>query len=501
VSETSQIVLRMRGVEKRFGATPALRSVELEVRRGEVHALIGENGAGKSTLMKVLSGAVAPDAGEMTLRGERYAPLGPDDARRAGVCMIYQELNLAPHLTVVENIFLGMEPSRFGIVRRREQEARAREALGALGHVDLPLHARAGSLSVSLQQVIEIARAIVSDASIIVFDEPTSSLTLKDAERLFEVIQRLRARGVSSIYISHFLEEVQRISDRFTVLREGLSVGSGDAASTPLPKIIELMVGRSLGEFFPRVPHTRGEPILELRGLCGDRLPRDVSMTLHRGEILGVAGLVGAGRTELLRAVYGLDPVTQGRVRVAAFEGGFEPPARRVRQGIGFLSENRKEEGLALARSIADNVTLSNWKPVSRWGWVLPAAQRRAADAWITRLAVKCRSAMQPVGDLSGGNQQKVALARLLYQGADVLLLDEPTRGVDIGSKVEVYRLMGELAAQGKAILFVSSYLPELLGVADRIAVMSRGRLSEARDASAWTEHSILAQATGGEAA
>jgi len=260
-------------------------------------------------------------------------------------------------------------------------------------------------------------------------------------------------------------------------------------------------VGRSLGELFPRVPHRKGEPILTLEGLTGEKLPRGVDLTLHRGEILGIAGLVGAGRTEMLRAVYGLDPVVSGRVRVASFEGGSAAPAARVRQGIGLLSENRKEEGLALDRSIADNVTLSSFGEVSRWGWVIPSLQRREVTRWIDRMRIKCRSTEQRAGDLSGGNQQKVAISRLLCQKADVLLLDEPTRGIDISSKVEVYRLMGELARDGKAVLFVSSYLPELLGVSDRIAVMSRGRLSAVRPAGEWTEKSILASATGGEAA
>ncbi len=498
---SGDVVLEMRGVEKRFGATHALRGVDLEVRAGEIHALIGENGAGKSTLMKVLSGAEAPGGGTMLLRGEPYAPRGPDDARRAGVSMIYQELNLAPDLTVEENVFLGMESSRFGLTRRAVQEAKTREALSLLGHAEYAPRARVSSLSVGAQQLVEIARAIVSEARVIVLDEPTSSLTLKDTERLFEVIRRLRERGVSLIYISHFLEEVQRIAQRFTVLREGLTVGSGDVAATPLSRVIEMMVGRSLGEFFPKVPHRRGEPILRLSSLSGERVPRGANLTLHRGEILGIGGLVGAGRTEMLRAIYGLDPIASGTVKLASFEGGHAPPAARLRQGLGFLSENRKEEGLALGRPIADNVTLSAYGRVSRLGWVIPRLQRGEVARWIDRMRIKCRSQVQPAGDLSGGNQQKVALARLLCQGADVLLLDEPTRGIDIGSKVEVYRLMGELAAEGKAILFVSSYLPELLGVADRIAVMSRGKLSQVRDVSAWTEESIMAFATGGEAA
>jgi ribose transport system ATP-binding protein len=491
----------MHGVEKRFGPTAALRGVDLEVRRGEVHALIGENGAGKSTLMKVLSGAHAPDAGRMVLAGEPYRPSGPEAARRAGVSMIYQELNLAPHLTVEENVFLGMESSRLGLTRRARQEARVAEALALLGHSDIAPRARVGSLSVGAQQLVEVARAIVARARLIVLDEPTSSLTSRDAERLFQVIAKLRGAGVSIIYISHFLEEVERIADRFTVLREGATAGTGEVRSTPIARIIEMMVGRSLRELFPKVPHARGEPLLSLEGLAGRRAPRGVDLVLHRGEILGVAGLIGAGRTEMLRAIYGLDPIARGAVTVAGIRGGPHSPAARVRQGVGLLSEDRKEEGLALGLSIADNVTFSALGKASVLGWVIPARQRRLVARWIREMRIACRSPAQPAQDLSGGNQQKVALARLLHQEADIFLLDEPTRGIDVGSKVEVYRLMGELAAAGKGVLFVSSYLPELLGVSDRIAVMSRGKLSPARDARDWTEESIMAYATTGEAA
>jgi ribose transport system ATP-binding protein len=494
----------MRGVKKSFGPTCALREVDLSVRRGEVHALIGENGAGKSTLMKVLSGAHRPDGGYMLLEGKPYSPFGPDAARRAGVSMIYQELNLAPHLTVEENVFLGMEESSLGFTRRARQEAKVTEALEVLGHGDIPPRTLLGKLSVGAQQVVEIARAIVSNARLIVLDEPTSSLTQKDAERLFGLIAKLRSSGVSLIYISHFLEEVQRVADRFTVLREGATVGSGDVKTTSISKIIEMMVGRSLGEFFPKVPHARGEPLLSLESLCGKSLPRRVDLILHRGEILGIAGLVGAGRTEMLRAVYGLDPIASGKVSIAGvsggpgLSGGYRGPAARLRQGLGLLSENRKEEGLALGLSISDNVTLSAYGSVSRLGWVLPRLQKAKVGQWVDRMKIKCRSPGQPVKDLSGGNQQKVALARLLHQKAAVILLDEPTRGIDVGSKVEVYRLMGELAAEGKGILFVSSYLPELLSVSDRIGVMSRGALSAVRPAGEWTEKSIMAFATGG---
>ncbi len=494
-------LLEMRGIRKSFGPTHALRGVDLSVRDGEVHALIGENGAGKSTLMKVLSGALAPDGGTMSLDEDAYAPSGPNDARAVGVSMIYQELNLASHLTVEENIFLGMEKANWGFTRRSSQERAVVEALGTLGRPDIHPRSPVSRLSVAARQIVENARALITRSRLIVLDEPTSSLTAVDTERLFDVIQRMRRKGVSFVYISHFLEEVERIADRFTVLREGSTVGSGDVRGTSLDSIIELMVGRTLKEFFPRVPHERGEPLLELEGLCGEGPPRGIDMSLHRGEILGIAGLVCAGRTETLRAIYGLDPIQSGAVTIHGVRGGYVAPSGRVRQGVGLLSEDRKEEGLALGLSIADNVTLSRFGPVSVGGWVLPRRQRRQVERAICALQVKCRTPLQPVGDLSGGNQQKVALSRLSHQEADIVLLDEPTRGIDVASKIEVYRLMGGMAAEGRGVLFVSSYIPELLGVADRLAVMCRGRLSPVRDIGDWDEKSIMAFATRGQTA
>jgi ribose transport system ATP-binding protein len=358
---------------------------------------------------------------------------------------------------------------------------------------------------VGAQQLVEVVRALVIDARIIVMDEPTSSLTQADTRHLFELIRRLRDRGVSVIYISHFLEEVKAVADDFTVLRDGRLVGGGEVATAPVERIIEMMVGRGLSEMFPRVEHAPGEVILDVENLSGRRSPQGVHVTLCRGEILGVAGLVGAGRTELVRAIYGLDPMRQGRVRVVTVSGremvdSGASPSVRLRQGVGMVSEDRKGEGLALPMSVADNVTLSRLGKVGRFGILNLRRQREAARRWVDRLNIRTAGTDQAVANLSGGNQQKVALARLLHQEADVLLLDEPTRGVDVGAKVEIYRLMGELAASGKAILFVSSYLPELMGVCDRIAVMSRGRLAAVRSRENWTEQAIMAAATGGEA-
>jgi ribose transport system ATP-binding protein len=493
------VLLEMRDVSKSFGATKALQGVSLELDAGEVRALIGENGAGKSTLVKILSGAHRPDSGSMTLEGSPYMPRGPRDARARGVAMIYQELALAPHLTVEANVMLGQERVRAGLIRRREHRRAVTDALALLDHPDIQPEARLGDLGVGAQQLVEVARALVSNARVIVFDEPTSTLPERDALRLFEIIDRLRRRGLAIVYISHFLEEVRRVAQTYTVLRDGRAVAAGQIEGTSLKSIITHMVGRDLDELFPHVPHHPGEPILELVNLRFRHTSRPASLVVRRGEIVGIAGLVGAGRTSLLRAIFGLGPVVSGSIRVHQFTGGYAPPARRIAQGVGLLCEDRKTEGLALGRSIEDNVTLSALGRHARWGW-LRLKQRRAAVArWISRLRISARGPGQAVAGLSGGNQQKVALARLLHQEADILLLDEPTRGIDVGSKAEIYRLIGEQAALGKAILVVSSYLPELFGFCDRIAVMSRGALYGARNVSLWTEHEVMEVATRGE--
>ena len=492
-------LLTMNEVAKSFGASRALDGVSLELEAGEVLALLGENGAGKSTLMKILSGAVRPDSGSMTLGSEPYAPKGPRDALARGVAMIYQELTIAPHLTVEANVMLGQEETRRGLVLRSAHRRRVSEALEALDHPDIRLEARAGSLSVGAQQLIEVARALVSKARVIVFDEPTSSLTERDSARLFEVIDRLRSRGLAIVYISHFLEEVKRVAQRYVVLRDGRSVGSGGMADASLSTIVAQMVGRELTELFPKIPRQAGEPVLKLSGFSGRKLPKGVDLVLHRGEVLGVAGLVGAGRTELLRAIFGLDPVKTGEVKVGSTFDTRSNPRRRIAEGVGLLSEDRKAEGLALGRSIEDNLTYSALGRHARWGWLDLKGRRREAKRWMDALHVKASGPGQPIGALSGGNQQKVALARLLHQDADVLLLDEPTRGIDVGSKAEIYRLIGEQAAAGKAVLMVSSYLPELMGICDRIAVMSRGALSEARPVEGLTEHAIMDLAIGHE--
>jgi ribose transport system ATP-binding protein len=520
--------ISVRGVHKAFGATQALRGVHLQAEAGEVLAVLGENGAGKSTLMSVLSGATLPDAGEMRLDGALFAPRGPADARAAGVAIVHQEPTLCPHLSVAENLLLGIEPARFGVVRRAEARTRVQELLAQVAPSSAALPQRGlhessvqadtivRDLSPPDQQLVSIARALGGCAGstsplpavggcagstspfptvgggascrVLILDEPTSSLAHAEVERLFELVRSLKKGGIAILYISHFLEEVRAIADRFTVLRDGKSVGAGTVADTELGEMVAMMAGRAVEQLFPR--HRRGIPptpqaartpggvALLVKGVSAGERVAGASLTVSRGEVFGIAGLVGAGRTELLRAIFGLDPTSAGEVHASGT--------------MGLLSEDRKNEGLCLPLSLADNVTLSSLPR-----FVSPAAQRRSAVRWISELSVVCRSPEQPAADLSGGNQQKTALARLLEHDVDVLLLDEPTRGIDVGAKAQIYALIDHLAARGKAVLVVSSYFPELLGICDRIAVMCRGRLGEARPASKWDEHSLLAEATG----
>jgi ribose transport system ATP-binding protein len=491
----------MRGIRKAFGATLALDGVELSVAEGEICGLIGQNGAGKSTLMSILSGALQPDAGEMWIDGHSFTPDSPIDARRAGVAMIYQELSLAPHLSVMENIMMGAEPMRFGLLDWSRMREMAVRALAALGHTDIPPDAIVETLSVAAQQIVEIARAIAVGSRVLVLDEPTSSLGRGDVEHLFELLRHLKTQGHAIVYISHFIEEVKTVADRFIVLRDGRNAGGGDTASATHDDIVALMVGQSVDNLFPRSPRTRGETILDVNGLE----PGSASFTLHRGEIFGIAGVLGSGRTHLLRTLFGLEPVRSGRVRVGVYSGVARPHERWM-QGMGLLSEDRKEEGLALTLDVADNVTLSKLSPFGPVGLLFPARQRHAAARWISELAIKCAGPAQKAGELSGGNQQKIAIARLLHHDVDILVLDEPTRGIDVGSKAQIYRLIDALVADAttgkpRAVLMVSSYLPELLGLCDRIAVMHRGRLGEAVPAASFTEHELLMAVTAGPTA
>ncbi len=488
----------VRQLRKAFGGTQALGGVDLVAQCGEVHALVGENGAGKSTLLKALAGLVQPDSGSIELDGEAWTPAGPADARARGLAMVHQELALCPHLDVAANVTLGIEPSRLGVLDGAASARLVGSSLSrAFGGRRVDPHVRVDALPLADRQLVEVARALATARAgqlrVLVLDEPTSSLGAGDVDRLFGLVRDLAAQGTTVLYVSHFLDEVRRIASRYTVLRDGKTVAAGDVEGTPATTIVAAMAGREVSEAYPRSARTPGEVVVSCRELAGARLPVDATFELRRGEVLGVAGLVGAGRTELLRAIFGLDRIRSGHLKVGAFVGPASP-ARRLARGMGFASEDRKGEGLATSLSVADNVTLSR---LGRSGPGLPSRTRDAALRWIERLAIRCSGPDQPVAELSGGNQQKVQLARLLHHDVDVLLLDEPTRGIDVGSKAQIAGLVDSLAAQGKAVLLVSSYLPELLGMCDRIAVMRRGRLLPARAASECDATGLLREAVG----
>jgi ribose transport system ATP-binding protein len=492
------MTLTLNAITKRFGATIALDGVDFEIAPGEIHALIGENGAGKSTLMNVLSGAFAPDSGAMIIDGQPYSPRGPADARARGIAHIHQELALCAHLSVAENIAMGIEPSRGGWLRRDAMNERAAALLADFGRDEIDPRTRVSNLSLADRQVVEVCRALARDARILLMDEPTSSLQRADVVRLFETVARLRDRGIAIIYISHFLEEVREIASQFTVLRDGRSASSGELTSVRDEELISMMVGRAQTRV--SVPHEPGQTsprvsvhpqiLLEVENLSAPPRLRVTSFKLHRGQILGIAGLVGSGRSDLIRTLFGLQRAAGGVVRLRGQE--LKTLAHQIENGFGYLSEDRKGEGLALQLPIADNVTISRFASCSRAGWIDRNQQNAQTEDVMRRLRIKAPGPRGIVGRLSGGNQQKVAMARLLHQDPDILLLDEPARGIDIGSKADIYREIARLASEGKGIVMVSSYLPELLQVCDSIAVMTRGRLSPAKPASEWTADSIL---------
>ncbi len=509
-SRAAAPVLEIAGVEKAFGAVSVLRGVDLRVGRGEVHALLGENGAGKSTLMRILLGADSADRGQMKLDGAPYAPSGPGDARRSGVVMVPQERTLCLDLTVLENVVLGLEPTSGGFVRRREAREIAERALGLVTGVGrrIGLDARARYLGVADQQLVEIARALAQggaadvrsgsrggmSAKVLVLDEPTSSLGHDDAARLFTRVHALKAAGLAIILVTHFLADVRAHADGYTVLRDGKVRGHGDPKHTAPEQIVREMLGRELEASREEQAIRReeqdtigeattgraGDVLLDVNALGGRERPRAVTFALRRGEVLGIAGLVGSGRTELLRLIAGLDEPVQGTVEV------------RAEKGVGLLSEDRGGEGLMLTRSIAENVTLS------KRGAFLSIPSKLLAEGarWIGELGVKASGPAQAVGELSGGNQQKVQIARLLREDYDVLLIDEPTRGIDVASKAQVLSLLRDLARKGKGILLVSSQLDELVATCDRIAVLRRGELDAPRAASEWTEEKLLLEAS-----
>jgi len=492
-------VLRMHGIRKSFPGVVALDGVDFTLRAGEVHVLLGENGAGKSTLMKILSGAYRRDAGEIAIDGRLVTIGSPRDAQALGIATIYQELSLVPQLTVAENILLGHEPSRAGWIDRRRLEDDARRSLRDAG-LDIDPQRRVDRLGIAEQQMVEVAKALFRRARVIVMDEPTSALTAREIDRLFGVIRRVTAAGVAVVYISHRMRELTEIGDRVTVLRDGRHVGTFSLSEVSTADLVRLMANRDVRDHFPRRRGAIGEELLRIDHVCGPpgvAAVHDVSLVVRRGEIVGLAGLMGAGRTELARIIIGADPPSAGHVMLEGRRVPSSSPRRAIRAGIGFLPEDRKRHGLVMTLSVCENIGLPNLARWSRGGLVSRRAERAEADRWVGELRIKTPHAGERVVRLSGGTQQKVVLARSLAADAKLFVMDEPTRGVDVGAKVEIYELMNRLTDAGAGILMISSELPEVLGMSDRIYVMRRGRIEAEYDASAASEERVLQAALG----
>jgi len=490
----------MRGIVRRFPGVLALNGVSFDVRAGEAHVLLGENGAGKSTLVKVLSGVYPPDSGEILVDGSPVRMRRPRDAQAAGISTIHQEFNLAPDMTVAENIFLGREPLRsrvLGIIDRTKMVDQTRELLAAL---DLQVDPRAlvRTLGVAQQQMVEIAKALSLNSRLIVMDEPTAALTSREIERLFEAILRLKRNGVSFIYISHRLDEVKRIGDRATVLRDGTLVGTVEVAATPIDALVRMMVGRELTELFPGGGAVPGEEALRADGITRRGLFHDVSFHVRRGEILGIAGLVGSRRTETARALFGADRLDSGRIFLHGRLTEIRSPGEAIRRKIALVPEDRKRHGILAHMSVKENITLSALKSFCRGGVVGLRREHRHAREFAQSLRIATPNLERRVLYLSGGNQQKVVIARWLSSRADIFIFDEPTRGIDVGAKAEVYQLMHELVGRGAAIVMISSELPEILGMSDRIMVMREGRVVGEFARAEASEENILDRAMRG---
>ena len=493
-------VIRMEHIHKSFGGTQALSDVHIEVYAGEVHALLGENGAGKSTLIKTMTGVHQPDSGEIYLHGEPIEFSSPRQAQEAGIAAIYQEPSLFPDLDIAENILVGRQPTKAGRVDWGAMYAEAERLLGELG-VRLNPRTKARNLSVAQQQTVEIARALSLDAQLLIMDEPTSSLTLTEVEELFRIVRQLREAGTAIIFISHRLEELYAIGDRVTILRDGHYVGTQDLDEVSSQELIRLMVGRQLGEMFPKQDIEAGTPLLEVEGLGRNGVFEEISFTVRAGEIVGLAGLIGAGRTDVARALFGVQPAERGSVKIEGRPVRIRSPQQAMALGLGFVPEDRQHHGLVLPMSIGNNITLPILSRLATAGWLRPKAERDCATNASRQLEVKSAGIGQKARELSGGNQQKVVLAKWLETAPRILILDEPTRGIDVGTKAAVHGLMSELAAQGVAILMISSELPEILGMSDRILVMREGRITGEFSREEATQEKIMAAATGADVA
>ena len=494
----SEYVLEMRDIVKRYPGVLAVDHGQLTLRPGEVHCLVGENGAGKSTLMKVLAGAIPMDSGEIRLSGEPVSVTSPHHAQQLGISMIYQEFNLSPFLSVAENIFLGREP-RLGKTPFINWSTMYRDAREILGRVrtDLDVRKPVNECSVAQQQIVEIAKALSFSSKVIVMDEPSATLTDHELKALFDLIRGLKKDGIGMIYISHRLEEIFEIGDRVTVMRDGQYIGTKEVSEVHREDLIHMMVGRELKDEYPKERFARGEEVLRVEGLGIDGAFQDVSFSLHKGEIMGLTGLVGAGRTEVARAIFGADKLHAGQIFLDGRPITVTSPQDAIRQGIGLLNEDRKTQGLVLGMSVRENTTLANLKDLVRFLFVDRGREREVTLKYVDDLRIKTPTIEQTAQNLSGGNQQKVVLAKWLFTGCRVLIFDEPTRGIDVGAKVEIYKLMNELVRNGVCILMISSELPEVLGMCDRILVMHEGRLAGELPRADADQERLMRLATG----
>jgi ribose transport system ATP-binding protein len=493
------VILRLEGISKSFPGVHALDDVQFELRRGEVHALVGENGAGKSTLMKIIAGVYTKDAGRIIYQGKEVEIPNPRAAQHLGISMIFQELNLMPHLTVAQNIFIGREPRtnlRIFLDDKKinEQTVAILESL----HLNIDPRAKVGSLSVAKQQMVEIAKALSYNSQILIMDEPTAALTDAEIEDLFSVIRNLRAQGVGIVHISHRLEELKQISDRITVMRDGHYIDTKQTGEVTIDQIISMMVGRTIYESTPELPETPSQEIvLQVKHLNRGKMVRDVSFDLKKGEILGFSGLVGAGRTEVARVVFGADPLDSGEIYVKGKPVKIKTPGDSVKHGIGYLSEDRKRYGLTLGMDVQTNIVLAAFhKFLDAIGWVNNKRIHDTAQTFVDRLSIKTPGLQQKVKNLSGGNQQKVVIGKWLTADTDILIFDEPTRGIDVGAKSEIYHLLNDLARQGKSIIMISSELPEILRMSHRVLVMCEGRVTGVLDIRDATQEKIMTYAT-----
>jgi ribose transport system ATP-binding protein len=498
-SRGNEPLVSLREVSKSFPGVLAVQSVSLDILPREVHALVGENGAGKSTLMKVLAGVYTKDAGRVIYKGKEVEIPTPRAAQQLGISMIHQELNLMPHLTVAQNVFIGREPRRGlkFLVDETEINDKTQELM-ALLHLKVDPRTRVATLTVAKQQMVEIARALSFNSEVLIMDEPTAALADAEIQELFHIIRQLREKGVGIVYITHRLDELKRISDRITVMRDGRHIDTVPTPGASIDQVIRMMVGRTIYQVAPEIPmQPNREIMLEARNLRRGNVIKDVSFQLRRGEILGFAGLMGAGRTEVMRALFGADPIDAGEIYVLGKQVRVRSPRDAVRWGIGYLSEDRKRYGLALGLDVEDNLVLSALEKFLGWvGWVKSAATRRTAVRFIDRLAIKTPGPEQKVRNLSGGTQQKVVVGKWLVADTEILIFDEPTRGIDVGAKSEIYRLLNDLARQGKSIIMISSELPETLRMSHRIAVMCEGRITGVLEASDATQEKIMRYAT-----